>query len=124
MEKRGIWKALFEYFQEIDEEWFMIDGLIIRANQCAAGDSKGSNEDLGRSCGGFATKIQALVDALENPVKFINSGRQGLRFSTICGLFREKQLRSCDSSALKLQEKRRHRQASLQRTTFDRKLFQ
>jgi transposase len=51
----------------------MIDGSIIRANQCAAGYSRESNENLGRSCGGFSTKIHALVDALGNPVKFIIS---------------------------------------------------
>ncbi|MDR1150008.1 MAG: transposase [Clostridiales bacterium] len=28
------------------------------------------NEDLGHSCGGFSTKIHALVDAFGNPVKF------------------------------------------------------
>ena len=71
--KRGIWEALFKYFQEIDDEWFMIDGSIIRANQCAAGYNKESNEALGRSCGGFSTKIHALVDALGNPVKFVLS---------------------------------------------------
>lgn len=51
----------------------MIDGSIIRANQCAAGYSKKSNEDLERSCGGFSTKIHVLVDALGNPVKFVLS---------------------------------------------------
>jgi transposase len=51
----------------------MIDGSIIRANQCAAGYSKDSTEDLGRSCGGFSTKIHARVDALGNPVKFVLS---------------------------------------------------
>jgi hypothetical protein len=35
----------------LDDEYFMIDGSIIRANQCAAGYNKGGGEDLGRSCG-------------------------------------------------------------------------
>jgi hypothetical protein len=48
-----------------------LHGSIIRANQCAAGYNKGGGEDLGRSCGGFSTKIHALVDALGNPVKFL-----------------------------------------------------
>ncbi|MDR0632221.1 MAG: IS5 family transposase [Holosporaceae bacterium] len=51
----------------------MIDGSVIRANQCTAGYSKESNDDLGRSCGGFSTKIHALVDVLGNPVKFLLS---------------------------------------------------
>jgi transposase len=72
--KLGIWEALFEHFKDgIDGEYFMIDASVIRANQCAAGYTKGSNEDLGRSCGGFSTKIHALVDALGNPVKFLLS---------------------------------------------------
>jgi transposase len=72
--KRGVWEAMFEHFKDyIDEEYFMIDGTVIRANQSAAGYKKESKEDLGRSCGGFSTKIHALVDALGNPVKFILS---------------------------------------------------
>jgi transposase len=72
-EKRGIWKALFEACKDIDDEYFSIDSSIIRANQCAAGYNKGSHEDLGRSCGGFSTKIGVLVDALGNPVDFVLS---------------------------------------------------
>jgi transposase len=72
--KRGVWEALFEHFKDdIDDEYFMIDGSVIRANQCAAGYKKGSEEDLGRSCGGFSTKIHVLADALGNPVKFVLS---------------------------------------------------
>jgi transposase len=69
--KLGIWESLFDHFKDPDEEYFMIDGSVIRASQCAAGYKKGSN--LGRSCGGFSTKIHALVDALGNPVKFLLS---------------------------------------------------
>jgi transposase len=71
--KLGIWESLCEHFKDSDEEYFMIDGSIIRANQCAAGYNKGGGEDLGRSCGGFSAKIHELVDALGNPVKFLLS---------------------------------------------------
>jgi transposase len=71
--KLCIWEKMFNYFQDADQEYFMADGTIIRANQCAAGYKEGSAEDLGRSCGGFSTKIHALVDALGNPMKFILS---------------------------------------------------
>lgn len=71
--KRGVWQAIFSHFQDIDDEWFIIDGSVIRANQCAAGYKKGSNENLGRGCGGFSTKIHAMTDALGNPVKFVIS---------------------------------------------------
>jgi transposase len=64
---------MFESMQAIDSQEFMIDGTITRANQCSAGSKKGGNkeEGLGRSCGGFSTKIHAMVDALGNPTKLI-----------------------------------------------------
>ena len=71
---RGIWKYLFKEFQsEPDMEWVAIDATIVRAHACAAGYKKDSQqkEALGRSRGGFSTKIHALVDALGNPLKFI-----------------------------------------------------
>jgi transposase len=74
--KRGIWKKLFEHFQqEPDMEWVMIDSTIIRAHPCSAGYGKNTQkqEALGRSCGGFSTKIHTTVDALGNPLKFILS---------------------------------------------------
>ncbi|HAT9734583.1 TPA: IS5-like element ISLpn10 family transposase, partial [Legionella pneumophila subsp. pneumophila] len=54
----------------------MIDGTIVRAHACASGYVKDGNETqaLGRSKGGFTTKIHALVDGLGNPIKFILTG--------------------------------------------------
>ena len=45
----------------------------------ACGRQKGgqSGEALGRSRGGFSTKIHVIVDALGNPVEFILTGGQG-----------------------------------------------
>ena len=56
----------------------MIDSTIVRANACAAGYGKDSQEKqaLGRSKGGFTTKIHALVDALGNPLKIILTAGQ------------------------------------------------
>lgn len=71
--KLNIWKKLFENFQEDpDMEWVMIDSTVIRAHACSAGYGKDTQEKeaLGRSRGGFTTKIHALVDALGNPLKF------------------------------------------------------
>lgn len=58
---------------EMDAQAVMIDATIVRAHACASGYSKDGNEEqaLGRSKGGFTTKIHALVDGLGNPVKFI-----------------------------------------------------
>ncbi len=52
----------------------MIYGTIVRAHACCAvGYRKNSAEEeaLGRSKGGFSTKIHALTDAFGNLLKFI-----------------------------------------------------
>jgi transposase len=70
----GIWARLFEKFQiDPDTEVMMVDATVVRAHPCAAGYGKDSQtqESLGRSKGGFTTKIHALVDGLGNPLKFI-----------------------------------------------------
>ncbi len=70
--EKGIWEKLLKYTQDPDLEVHIIDGTIVRAHACAAGYKKdsGGQEALGRSKGGFTTKIHALADALENPLKF------------------------------------------------------
>lgn len=72
--KKGIWNEILANFsKDYDGESFMIDGSIVRAHACASGYKKGQQEEqaLGRSKGGFSTKIHALVDALGLPLKFI-----------------------------------------------------
>jgi IS5 family transposase len=55
----------------------MIDATIIRAHACSSGYIGNQEEAaLGRSRGGFSTKIHALVDALGNPLKFILTAGQ------------------------------------------------
>jgi transposase len=55
-----------------DHEWHMIDGTIIRAHRHAAGAQGGQEQpELGRSCGGFSSKIHAKVDSLGMPLGFI-----------------------------------------------------
>ena len=71
---KGVWAPLLTYTQKNpDTEMMMIDATIVRAHACASGYGKGSQaqESLGRSKGGFTTKIHALVDGLGNPLKFI-----------------------------------------------------
>ncbi|WP_265016528.1 MULTISPECIES: IS5 family transposase [unclassified Wolbachia] len=71
--EKGIWEKLLEYTkQEPALEAVIIDGTIVRAHPCSAGYTKDSKdqEALGRSKGGFTTKIHALVDALGNLLKF------------------------------------------------------
>jgi transposase len=71
--RKGIWEGLFKHLQDPDMQEVMIDGSIVRAHRCAAGYKKNSAEEqcLGRSCGGFSTKINLLGDALGNAIKFV-----------------------------------------------------
>ena len=71
---QSLWQKLFSSVQnDPDLEHVMIDATIVRAHACSAGLEKntGSQEALGRSKGGFTTKIHALVDGLGNPLKFL-----------------------------------------------------
>jgi transposase len=71
--RRDLWKRLFEHAKvDPDTEYTMIDSTIVRAHACAAGYGRNSQmvEALGRSKGGFTTKIHATVDALGNPLEF------------------------------------------------------
>jgi len=72
-EEAGIWERAMQYFIDADLEWIMIDATIVRAHACSAGYGKESQEEeaLGRSKGGFTSKIHSLVDSLGNPLRFI-----------------------------------------------------
>lgn len=73
---RGIWGHLMSFVSDVDDQQVMIDATIVRAHACASGYIKDGNDAqaLGRSKGGFTTKIHALVDGLGNPIKFILTG--------------------------------------------------
>lgn len=76
---QGVWEELMTQVSDIDEQDIMIDSTIARAHACAAGYKKAGNstQALGRSKGGFSTKIHAVVDALGNPIKFtLTPGQQ------------------------------------------------
>jgi transposase len=64
--------------KDANMEWVLLDSTIVRAHACAASYSKSSQaeEGLGRSKGGFSTKIHAVVDALGNPLKFLLTAGQ------------------------------------------------
>lgn len=77
--QKGVFEDLFESCKkDADTDYVMIDATIVRAHACASGYKKDSQtrEALGRSVGGFTTKINALVDALGYPLKFILSPGQ------------------------------------------------
>jgi transposase len=73
---KGIFSRMHQHFIDApDMENFMFDSTIVRAHACAAGALKRSGgqevQALGRSRGGFSTKIHVAVDGLGNPLRFI-----------------------------------------------------
>lgn len=75
---KGVWLRIFEEMKDPDLEWLILDSTVIRAHQHAAGAEKktGADQALGRSRGGFGTKLHIGVDGLGNPVELILSGGQ------------------------------------------------
>lgn len=70
----GVFDAMLETFAEIagrDGTADMIDSTVVRAHHCAVGLKKGDQETqgLGRSRGGFTTKLQARCDGHAQPVR-------------------------------------------------------
>ena len=75
--QNGVWIRLFDFsVEEPDLEYVSLDTTIVRAHACSAGYGKDSQaeEALGRSRGGFSTKIHAKVDALGNPLELRLTG--------------------------------------------------
>ena len=62
------------FAKDPDMEWLIIDSTIIRAHPCAGGALKTSggqaSQALGRSRGGFSTKIHIAVDGLGQSLTF------------------------------------------------------
>jgi transposase len=70
--KKDVWNKLLKFCaQDPDLEYIMIDATIVRAHACAAGYGNQDEQGLGRSRGGFTSKIHAKVDALGNPLAII-----------------------------------------------------
>jgi len=71
----GIWDQMHQHFaDDPDMEHLILDSTIVRAHPCAAGalkkDGGQAEQALGRSRGGFSTKIHINVDGLGNPLRF------------------------------------------------------
>jgi transposase len=75
--KKGIWDKLFQFCADNpDLEYIITDATIVRAHACAAGFGIQEEQGLGRSKGGFSSKIHTKSDALGNPLKFIVTAGQ------------------------------------------------
>ena len=77
----GVWKDMHAAFvDDPDMESILIDSTVVRAHPCATGAQKKRGgqqaQALGRSRGGFSTKIHISVDALGNPLRFLVTGGQ------------------------------------------------
>lgn len=70
--KRGKWDRLFEFVKtDVDEEWQSIDSTVNRVHQHGAGAKGGAEANaIGRSRGGWSTKVHLVVDALGLPLAF------------------------------------------------------
>lgn len=76
---RGVWQDMFNYFNDdADLENVLVDSTVVRAHACAAGapqeEGEATDEALGRSRGGFSTKVHLKVDGLGNPIEIIVTG--------------------------------------------------
>ena len=68
----GIWGELFTAgVPEDGLATVMVDATITKAQRFASGARGGGEEDLGRSRGGLATKIHALVDRRGRPLCYL-----------------------------------------------------
>ena len=77
--RHGVWEALHTGCSHPpDLRNILIGSTAIRAHPCAAGAAEGSAqaEALGRSRGGFGTKIHAVTDGPGNPLDFVPTGGQ------------------------------------------------
>lgn len=68
--QKGVWKRVFEAVRDPDLEWLMIDSTVVRAHHHAAGMNGGADDQaLGRSRGGFSTKVHLAVESLGLPLE-------------------------------------------------------
>lgn len=79
--EKGIWAKLHEYCAaDPDLENVILDSTVIRAHPCAAGAAQKSGgqaqQALGRSRGGFSSKIHLAVEALGNSLRFVLTAGQ------------------------------------------------
>ena len=74
--RHRVWDDMRAFFSaDADLESIMLDSTVVRAHACAAGaiprPTDPPDQALGRSRGGFGSKIHVLVDALGNPLRFV-----------------------------------------------------
>lgn len=69
---KKIWDNFLDFcIEDPDLEYVVIDATIIRAHACSSGYGDPAKEGLGRSKGGYTTKVHVKTDALGNPLKVV-----------------------------------------------------
>ncbi|MGE9295590.1 MAG: IS5 family transposase, partial [Puniceicoccales bacterium] len=87
-----MWASILGSLRErfADSEWLMIDSTVVRAHQHAAGARGGQDaQALGRSKGGFSSKIHLLSDALGYPLQYIVTGGERADCTQALALLRQ-----------------------------------
>jgi len=83
--KKGIWQRIWDCLLQaadtdgqLDWETHYVDGTVVRAHQHAAGarDSTADDQALGRSQGGFSTKIHIRAEGGGKPITFVLTAGQ------------------------------------------------
>ena len=79
--RHRVWDNMLAFFgADADLESIMLDSTVVRAHACAAGaiprPADPPDQALGRSRGGFGSKVHVLVDALGNPLRFVATAGQ------------------------------------------------
>ena len=75
--RHRIWEKMLAFFSDdADVKKLMGDSTVVRAHACAAGapapgQALPANQALGRSRGGFGTKIHFVVNGIGNPIRAI-----------------------------------------------------
>lgn len=84
---RGVWQRVFDELRRLadqegrlDRTKHFVDGTVVRAHVRAAGARGGQEgEALGRSRGGFSTKIHLRAEGNGKPFAFVLSGVSGTK---------------------------------------------
>lgn len=79
---KGLWQQIWAALQrqadlkgQLDWSVHFVDGTVVRAHLCAAGARGGQDDEaLGRSRGGFTTKIHLRAEGQGKPMAFVLSG--------------------------------------------------
>lgn len=79
--KVGVFDDMLSFFRsDSDKEWLCFDSSTIRAHMSAAAAPKSAGgqeaQSLGRSRGGFTSKVHIQTDALGNPLKVVLTAGQ------------------------------------------------